>query len=186
MFNLDFAETDTRLFVPNKKELAAVLGCDLSTVSRMLDEPGNPGREIGNVYSVQKWRDYFSSRGNIPAGTEAAAVIDSAKVRERVAKAALAEIALQKARGDLLEGELEAVRNFASRLREVVKREIVVNGTNAVAAEFAFDRAQTGRLYEILNHIYGSICDAVSAGATVFEDRARTKPQESTMSVMPQ
>lgn len=73
--------------------------------------------------------------------------------------------------GNAYRGCITAAKKFAS---------------NAVAAEFAFDRAQTGRLYEILNHIYGSICDAVSAGATVFEDRARTKPQESTMSVMPQ
>lgn len=179
MFSLSYS-FEGKKTAANKLELANALNCDVSTVSRMLNEPGNPGRELGNVYDIEKWREYFSARGDVPANAADSGDIDGARRRERIAKAQLAEINVAKARGELLSGELEALQKFAARLREVARQTFTVSAVNSLASKLGLSVDQTFMATDILEKAFDDFCHEISEKTEAFCARGNAIAGNST------
>lgn len=160
-FSLEFAARDTRARVFSIQELANALGCSESLVKHMLKEQGNPGRNPNGSYELDKWNAFFAGRDN-SLRLEA----DSFRrlsAREREAKAALAELRLEKERGALVEVSIveKSALEAAGKIKAVHFRSACVDFVSRVASVLALDRGKTGRLLEEARAFHESFCQQV-------------------------
>lgn len=162
-FSLDYAGTDVRKRVSSIQELSDVLGCSESLVKHMLKESGNPGRLPNGSYDAEKWKSFYLSRdGNltINAGESARDIV----LRERAAKAALAELKLERERGNLIPSEEveKAASEVAARIKSIHFRSACVDLPSKLSALLGLDRMQTGALVGALRAFHGEFFGAVS------------------------
>lgn len=185
MFTLDYADVDSRRYVPSRRTLAAALGCSVRTVADMLLEPENPGKTENGSYPLESWKRYFAERkkareeedapvDDAPDAAETASLprqMKRAMLRERLAKAELAELNAAARRRELV--ELSEVKNaayqFSARLKTVHARAATVDAVNALAVLLELDSAKTARLLEFMEKFHDEFCAKISAATENLE-----------------
>lgn len=170
---LSYGDADRTRYVSSREKLSHELGCSLRLVSMMLNEPGNPGRTQNGSYDLQKWKPYFSTRKNddddeldlsIP-GKNTKQELAEAVLRERRAKAELAELNAAARRGELV--ELSQVQKeaseFSARLRAFHHREMTIEAVNELAIKLELEDAQVAALVEFMEDFHIRFCRKVAA-----------------------
>lgn len=158
-------------FVSSKDKLADALGISVPTVSRMLREPGCPGRTQNGSYSVEAWQSFVETRklaGGDLEGESAADEKSQAReyaLRERKAKAELAELRVQKERGELVAVvEVEkAAREFAMRLRKYHERACTVEAVSELAGALGLEGREFSVLLEFFERFHENFCRKITA-----------------------
>lgn len=160
-FSLDFAPHDTRARVFSIQELANALHCSESLVKHMLKETGNPGRNPNGSYELDKWNAFFEAREktrHLESGDA-----KSVSLRERSAKAALAELRLEKERGSLVELAVveKSALEAASTIKAVHFRTACTDAVSRISAALMLDHTGTGKLLEEMRLFHENFCAAV-------------------------
>lgn len=132
----------------------------------MLKESGNPGRNPNGSYELDKWQTFYDTR-------EASARLNTpdargVALREREAKAALAELRLEKERGTLVELAIveKAALEAAAKIKAVHFRSACVDAVSRIAAALALDRSGTGKLLEEMRAFHDDFCATVHSALT--------------------
>lgn len=185
VFALGYGDPDTTRFVSSREKLAQALGCGVRTVATMLSEPGNPGRTQNGSYDLAKWKTYFAARKNEIAGDDCEdsdfaltsapgnikQALQSELLRERRAKADLAELNAAARRGELVElaSVKKEVASIAASLRAFHHREMTVEAVNVLAFRLALDDNQVGALVEFMEEFHLAFCKKISEWGAVSD-----------------
>lgn len=173
-FALGYGEVDVTRFVSSREKLATSLNCSVRCVAAMLAEPGNPGRTQNGSYELEKWRAYFAARkpaenDEAPDKASVKRELQNAVLRERLAKAEIAELNAAARRGELVElaSVKKEVAALAARLRAFHHREMTVEAISVLAHRLALDDWQVGVLLEFMEEFHLSFCKKISEWGAV-------------------
>ena len=168
---LDYADADVRKFVYSRDELAFALGCSVRKVAELMKVPGCPGRLTNGSYPLPAWKKFY--REFDPRSAESVRELEKIRLRERAAKAQLAELLVRERIGDLvrMSAAVEIIRAFAVGVRDELGARMQGALRDAVILKLGLDNAGAEALAAAFENFRREFCASVARRAATTEEK---------------
>lgn len=163
-------------FVSSRRALAAALGCTEKIVNLMKLEKNNPGTTTNGAYDVNKWLFFYSERQKRLHGEDIfldpdepdtkkslAGELRLATLREKKAKADIAEFTAQQKRGELINAAVakKEAFSFAAKLKAIHARLLTVDAVNEISIKLGLSAEKTADLVNYMETLHDIFCQRV-------------------------